>query len=164
AVAAVAVLIVPSALATWRVTQRVREPHPRVLAAARVVSTQPAGTTLLVDTWYGPRLLHPRLLLAPYGKVGAEWYRDPVFRGSLERRLPPEHAAWTIIPFPEDMPLPDGDRLRRAGVDVVILSDLLKEREPARGAWKALESDGTLQPIPPDPAGGIRFYRVAKNP
>ena len=164
ALALAAVLGIPWALATGRALERVTEPHPRVLAAHRVASTQPPGTTLLVDSWYGPRLLHPRLLLAPYGKVGEEWYRDPSFRASLERRLPREHAAWTLIPFPAGMPLPDRERLRRAGVDVVILSNFMKDRYPAREAWKALISDETLEPIPPDAPGGIRFYRVAKGP
>ena len=164
ALAAAAVLLVPSTLAARKVAQRLVELNPRVVSAARVMSTQPPGTTLLVDTWYGPRLLHPRLLLASYGKAGAEWYRDPGFRASLERRLPQDHAAWTVIPFPAELPIPDRTRLRTAGVDVVILSDVLKEREPAQGAWKALISDGTLQPIPPDAPGGVRFYRVAKDP
>ncbi|HLY12443.1 MAG TPA: hypothetical protein VKW04_24280 [Planctomycetota bacterium] len=156
-----ALLVVPGLSAAGRVWQRVRDPHPRVTAAARVRATQAPGTTLLVDSWYGPRLLHPALLLAPYGKIGEAWGREPGFLESLERRLPRHDAAWTILPYPEHPAFPDRGALRRAGVDVVILSDLLRRRDPA---WDLLVSDGTLQPIPPDEPGGIVFYRVLKSP
>jgi hypothetical protein len=162
--AVAAILLVPSALAAIRVYQRVSEPHARVIAARRVLETQPAGTTLLVDSWYGPRLLHPRLLLAPYGKAGEEWARDPAFSASLERRLPREQAAWTIVAYPTDLPLPDRGSLRRARIDTVVISRLMMEREPTRAAWESLLKEGTLLPILPEGPGGIRYYRVAKEP
>jgi len=162
--AVAAVLLLPSIFAAGRLWERIRETHPRVVSARRLLSTQPAGTTLLIDTWYGPRLLHPRLLLAPYGKVGEDWDRDPAFRASLEARLPKEHAAWTIIPFPQGMPIPDRAQLRSAGVDLVVLSEFMRRREPAAAAWERLLQEGVLQPVPPEEGGGVRFYRVARDP
>jgi len=135
-----------------------------MVSARRVLSTQRAGTTLLIDSWYGPRLLHPRLLLAPYGKIGEDWYRDPAFRASLENRPPREHAAWNVIPFPQGMPVPDRAQLQSVGVDLVILSNLVRRREPAAAAWEQLIQEGVLQAIPPEEGGGVQFYRVAKTP
>jgi len=147
----------PAIPALDRVHDRVFVTHPRMIATARVLATEPAGTTLLIDSWYGPRLLHPRLLLAPYGRVGEEWSRDPGFRASLEARLPREHRAWAVVPYPQELPEPDAAGLQKLGVDTVILSELMMKRQPA---WQRLISDGTLRPIPPDEPASILFYRV----
>jgi hypothetical protein len=151
------VLGIPAVPALGRVRDRVFVPHPRVIAAARVLATEPPGTTLVIDSWYGPRLFHPRLLLLQYGRVGEEWFRDPVFRASLEARLPREHRAWTVVPYPEELPEPDAAGLQKLGVDGVILSELMMKRQPA---WQRLISDGTLQPVPAEEPGSILFYRV----
>jgi hypothetical protein len=161
AILVAAVFGLPALLALDRIRDRVFVPHPRVTAAARVIATQPAGKTLLVDAWYGPRLKHPALLLAPYGRVGQEWARDPEFLASLERRLPPEHRRWNVIPYPQEFSPPRAEKLRQAGVDVVILSATMRDREPA---WGALIADGTLRPEPPDASGPIVFYRLARSP
>jgi hypothetical protein len=159
--AAAAVLIVPASLASVSVGQRLLTPHEKALAARQAVEILPAGAGLLVDTWYGPALNHPRLLLAPYGSRGEKWAHDAAFTARLESYLPPEENRWRVLAYPKDMPIPDQERLRGAGIDFVIVSSTMMEREPARGAWRRLLEDGTLEPLPPDRARGIRFFRVA---
>jgi hypothetical protein len=162
ALAWAAFLLVPAVPAATRVFERVTVPDPRVVAARRVRETVPAGSTILVDSWYGPSLRNPWLLLAPYGKVGQDWVGDSGFRESLAARLPEEDRAWTVIPYPAAMPIPDADALKQARVDTVIMSRAMMAREPARAAWESLEKSGTLVPVPPEGPAGVRYFRVAR--
>ncbi len=151
---------VPAGFALREMVPRLARADLKLEAGRRFDEFVPPGSTVLVDSWYGPRLAVPELLVERYGPRGREWLADPGFRARLIAALPPADQRWRVLAYPEDMPLPDRAALARAGVGFVAVSRRMMLRAAEREAWQLLLDSGALVPLGVLGEDKIRFYRV----
>jgi hypothetical protein len=155
--AAIAVFILPASLGATSAIQRLTRQDPKAIAAEVIVNSVPPGKTLLIDSWWGPRLAHRHLLLSPYGDQGKPWCANPSFEIALQRYLPPKHNQWNILDFPRDIPKPGREAFARAGIHYVAVSRGILDKPQ----WKALLEERILVPVKPLGTDEILLYQVS---
>ncbi len=155
-----ALLALPAWHASAYVLHRTMAEDPKAAAAARMVREIPAGSVVLVDSWWGPRIAHRDVILEPYRKHVPGWMKDPAFARRLEAGLPPEHNRWDVVVYPEGVEAPLGDFISRRGIGYAAIGAGMMLRPPHRDSWDRLRREGRLEELDASPGGEIRLLRI----